>query len=136
MISQTPSGYQALARFQNAADARAAVQTLHGFDMRSAAEKAAKGHQAPEESDCFSLRIDEGTGKSMRKRKLKANGIFIWPLPESWAEKDYNRIKGHWWNPSSSIYIILILHRRANAGRGAFGGALWHGPEDQDRGHG
>lgn len=30
----------------------------------------------------------------MRKRKLKANGIFIWPLPESWAEKELRKHHG------------------------------------------
>ena len=92
VISQGPNGFQALARFQNASDARAAVQTLHGFDMRSAAEKQAASNQAPKESECFCLRIADEAGvggaKATRKRKLKANGIFLWPLPENWAEKD------------------------------------------------
>ncbi|CAJ1457331.1 unnamed protein product [Effrenium voratum] len=90
VISQSLNGLQALARFQSASDARAAVQTLHGFDMRSAAEKQAANNEAPKESECFSLQIadDVGAPKPIRKRKLKANGIFVWPLPESWAEKD------------------------------------------------
>ncbi|CAE7209494.1 PAB6 [Symbiodinium natans] len=92
VISQGQNGLQALARFQNASDARAAVQTLHGFDMRSASEKQTANHEAPKESECFSLRIADdsgvGTPKLARKRRVKANGIFLWPLPDSWAEKD------------------------------------------------
>eukprot|EP00931_Biecheleriopsis_adriatica_P101542 TRINITY_DN76659_c0_g1_i1.p1 TRINITY_DN76659_c0_g1~~TRINITY_DN76659_c0_g1_i1.p1 ORF type:complete len:867 (+),score=206.10 TRINITY_DN76659_c0_g1_i1:70-2601(+) len=101
VISQGPSGLQALARFQNASDARAAVQTLHGFDMRSTAEKQAANNEAPKENECFSLRIEEDAAApqqaaapgalqkgSGRKRKYKSNGIFLWPLPTNWAEKD------------------------------------------------
>lgn len=102
VISRAPSGLlQAIARFQNASDARAAIQTLHGFDMRSAAEKASSAGQAPKESECFSLRIADDpaatgavtSGNSApkaapRKRKPKPNGIFLWPLPEGWAAKD------------------------------------------------
>ncbi|CAK9044343.1 CUGBP Elav-like family member 4 (CELF-4) (Bruno-like protein 4) (CUG-BP- and ETR-3-like factor 4) (RNA-binding protein BRUNOL-4), partial [Durusdinium trenchii] len=92
VVSQGPNGLQALACFQNASDARAAVQTLHGFDMRSAAEKQAANNEAPKENECFSLRIADESGvagsKTARKRKLKANGIFLWPLPQNWAEKD------------------------------------------------
>lgn len=91
VISQGQNGLQALARFQNASDARAAVQTLHGFDMRSASEKQTANHEAPKESECFSLRIADDSGgppKMARKRRVKANGIFLWPLPDSWAEKD------------------------------------------------
>eukprot|EP00930_Biecheleria_cincta_P002468 TRINITY_DN103484_c0_g1_i1.p1 TRINITY_DN103484_c0_g1~~TRINITY_DN103484_c0_g1_i1.p1 ORF type:complete len:849 (+),score=177.61 TRINITY_DN103484_c0_g1_i1:40-2586(+) len=101
VISRGPSGLQAIARFQNASDARAAVQTLHGFDMRSAAEKASSSGQAPKPSECFCLRIADESGApgavasgnsgpkaAPRKRKLKPNGIFLWPLPEGWAAKD------------------------------------------------
>ncbi|CAE7253563.1 unnamed protein product [Symbiodinium necroappetens] len=91
VISQGQNGLQALARFQNASDARAAVQTLHGFDMRSASEKQTANHEAPKQSECFSLRIADDSGgppKMARKRRVKANGIFLWPLPDSWAEKD------------------------------------------------
>ncbi|CAE7782990.1 rab6, partial [Symbiodinium pilosum] len=91
VVSQGPNGFQALARFQNASDARAAVQTLHGFDMRSASEKQTANNEAPKESECFSLRIADDSGmapKMARKRRVKANGIFLWPLPDNWAEKD------------------------------------------------
>ncbi|CAE8728983.1 unnamed protein product, partial [Polarella glacialis] len=122
VISQGPSGFQAIARFQNASDARAAVQTLHGFDMRTPAEKQAANFQAPKEGECFSLRIAEeagaaagtggaaaGTGVSApkaaaRKRRLKPNGIFLWPLPPNWGEKDVLLLA----SPYGSIQRTLV----------------------------
>eukprot|EP00933_Yihiella_yeosuensis_P071556 TRINITY_DN79764_c0_g1_i1.p1 TRINITY_DN79764_c0_g1~~TRINITY_DN79764_c0_g1_i1.p1 ORF type:complete len:876 (+),score=232.78 TRINITY_DN79764_c0_g1_i1:66-2693(+) len=56
-ISQGPSGLLAVARFQKSSDAQAAVQTLHGFDMRTPAEKEAANYAKPQESECFSLTL-------------------------------------------------------------------------------
>lgn len=92
-VSRGPTGLEILARFQTAKDALEAVKTLHGFDLRSAAEKTAANFEAPKDSECFSLRIADEPGGApaaapARKRRLRPNGIFLSPLPTNWGESD------------------------------------------------
>merc|ERR1719419_243201 len=62
VVSQGPVGLEALARFQSEEEARDAVQTLHGTDLRTAAEKRTANFQAPKESERFWLRTATEAG--------------------------------------------------------------------------
>jgi len=109
-ICQGASGLEAIARFQKAEAARDAVETLHGTDMRSPAEKQAANFQAPKESERFFLQLSPETSialgtaaarsapgalgtplaapENSAKRRFKPNGVCLSPLPTSWAEND------------------------------------------------
>lgn len=120
IVSQGPAGLEALARFKKVEAARDAVQTLHGTDLRTAAEKRAANFQAPKGSERFWLQVAAEAGVTashttaaavpqtapstavgpmalkspvaaasgaIRKRS-KPNGVYLSPLPPSWAESD------------------------------------------------
>jgi len=119
VVSQGPAGLEALARFQTAEAARDAVQTLHGTDLRTAAEQRAANFQAPKEGERFWLRTAAEAGvsvpaaapttaggasgapsvavqpttvaaasKATERKRIKVNGVYLAPLPPSWAETD------------------------------------------------
>jgi hypothetical protein len=101
-VSQGVHGLEVIAIFQNASSAKDAVQTLHRFDLRSEAEKKAVDHQEPKEGERFFVQVLEapaataattGPGVSVpvavnkeaekpkNQKRIKLNGVHIWPLP-------------------------------------------------------
>jgi len=100
-ICQGCSGLEAIALFQSVEAARDAVETLHGTDLRSQAEKQAVNFQAPKDSERFFLQFGPETPslppgqavavtahENSAGRRLKPNGVCLSPLPTSWAERD------------------------------------------------
>jgi len=152
-VSQGPAGLEALARFQSADAARDAVQTLHGTDLRTAAEKRAANFQAPKESERFWLRVasDAGAaaasaaggsavaapaatalapgaspaslkppagtpaGDATSRKRIKPNGVYLAPLPPSWAETDVKLLA----SPYGTVEVVK-MEVLSNGQKGAF----------------
>lgn len=107
-VSQGPVGLEVVACFQLAASAKEAVKTLHRFDLRSEAEKKAVNHAEPKESERFFVQVVEPASATSAtgavgaaaaaaaaapdllpssKKRIKANGIYLFPLPQNWNEE-------------------------------------------------
>lgn len=112
-VSQGAHGLEVIAIFQNASSARDAVQTLHRFDLRSEAEKKAVAHEEPRENERFFVQVLEAPAaasaapapgisvpaavnseaeKPKNQKRIKLNGVHIWPLPTNWGEQDVTMI--------------------------------------------
>jgi len=149
VVSRGPAGLEALARFQTVEAARDAVQTLHGTDLRTAAEKRAANFQAPKESERFWLRVaaeagvslnstpvpvvlapggvatavtpGNGTGATVAasstanrpivavategvRKRIKTNGVYLSPLPPSWAESDVKLLA----SPYGTVEVVKM----------------------------
>eukprot|EP00971_Amphidinium_carterae_P192207 3813815-Amphidinium_carterae.1 len=89
-----PFGKEVIANFASAAIAQKAVRTLHGYDLRTDAEKQAVSNRAPKETERFWLQPVEVEGGSMgstakpQPQRPKGLCVHLSPLPASWAEQD------------------------------------------------
>lgn len=143
VIAQGSTGLEALARFKTAEAAHDAVQTLHGTDLRTAAEQKAANFQAPKDGERFWLRtaVDAGVAvpalpaaaappaaaaglapaaplaaaTAAAVKRTKPNGVYLSPLPPSWAEQDVNLLA----SPYGTVHRVKI-ETLPNGQKGAF----------------
>lgn len=112
---QSPLGLEAVAIFENPLEAASAVEKLHGTDLRTPAEKKAVNDAPPKDSERFWLQPPSDTparasapaakgvmgsaysavnpeASAAPRKRLKLNGVFLSPLPASWAESDVQQL--------------------------------------------